>query len=68
MRSVRGLQMLARMSLGRRIVQRATTRVYRRGIRVIVRKPDETKSGVDKVTPTDSNPSNEQGRASSSAL
>jgi len=30
------------MSLGRRIVQRATTRAFRRGIRVIVRKPDET--------------------------
>jgi hypothetical protein len=29
------------MSLGRRIVQRATTRAFRRGIRVIVRKPDE---------------------------
>jgi len=30
------------MSLGRRIVQRATTRAFRRGIRVIVRKPDES--------------------------
>ena len=29
------------MSLGRRIVQRATTRVFRRGIKVIVRKPEE---------------------------
>ena len=29
------------MSLGRRIVQRATTRVFRRGIKVIVRKPDD---------------------------
>ena len=45
------------MSLGRRIVQRATTRVFRRGIKVIVRKQDDaadtsTASDAKKKTET----------------
>jgi hypothetical protein len=56
------------MSLGRRIVQRATTRVFRRGIKVIVRKPEEANPAVDKISPSESAPAGERGRPSSSAL
>ncbi|HEY5945000.1 MAG TPA: hypothetical protein VIV40_05885 [Kofleriaceae bacterium] len=42
------------MSLGRRIVQRATTRAFRRGIKVIIRKPEETPAGGDDAASTDS--------------
>ena len=44
------------MSLGRRIVQRAATRVFRRGIRVVVRKQDEETSSAAESTATDNMP------------
>lgn len=50
------------MSLGRRIVQRAATRVFRRGIRVVVRKPDEETQSAAEITATDNVPIEGNGR------
>lgn len=44
------------MSLGRRIVQRAATRVFRRGIRVVVRKQEEESTSAAEITATDNLP------------
>jgi hypothetical protein len=53
------------MSLGRRIVQKATTRAFRRGIRVIVRKADENEAKPDTNTneakPREAQPAGQPG-------